>query len=236
MLSPGTSGVAYTNQSQAAPTTYSIEAWVKTSSFNGGKILGYEDVQTGWGVNYDRQIYMTNNGRIAYGIKSGGVNQVITSTVLYNDNVYHHIVATQGASGMALYVDGVLIGTNATVTPDAYNGYWRLGGGNLTGWPNAPASSALVGSSTRWRSTRRRSPPLGSPPTTTPTPWRPPPPRTSTPRRSRRARSRSLDGTDGHHHDYNVYRDGALAGSPTGTTFTDSGRTGNTPYSYTSPP
>ena len=46
---------------------------------------------------------------------------------------------------MALYVDGVLIGTNATVTPDAYNGYWRLGGGNLTGWPNAPASSALLG-------------------------------------------------------------------------------------------
>ncbi len=113
VLSPGTSGVAYSNQSQAAPTTYSIEAWVKTGSFNGGKILGYEDVQTGWGVNYDRQLYMTNNGRIAYGIKSGGVNQVITSTTLYNNNVWHHVVATQGAGGMALYVDGSLIGTNA---------------------------------------------------------------------------------------------------------------------------
>ena len=145
VLMSGTSGIAYSNQSQAAPTTYSMEAWVKTSSFNGGKILGYEDTQTGWGVNYDRQIYMTNNGRIAYGIKSGGVNQVITSTGLYNNNAWHHIVATQGADGMALYVDGVLIGTNATVTPDAYNGYWRLGGGNLTGWLNAPASSALIG-------------------------------------------------------------------------------------------
>ena len=145
VLMSGTSGIAYTNQSQPAPTTYSIEAWVKTSSFNGGKILGYEDAQTGWGVNYDRQVYMTNNGRIAYGIKSGGVNQVITSSTLYNNNVWHHVVATQGASGMALYVDGVLIGTNATVTPDAYNGFWRLGGGNLTGWLNAPASSALIG-------------------------------------------------------------------------------------------
>ena len=76
VLMSGTSGVGYSNQSQAAPTTYSMEAWVKTSSFNGGKILGYEDAQTGWGVNYDRQLYMTNNGRIAYGIKSGGVNQV----------------------------------------------------------------------------------------------------------------------------------------------------------------
>jgi hypothetical protein len=46
---------------------------------------------------------------------------------------------------MALYVDGALIGTNATVTPDAYNGYWRVGGGNLTGWLNAGGTTALRG-------------------------------------------------------------------------------------------
>jgi hypothetical protein len=141
----GSSGIGYSNQQQAAPTTFTIEAWVKTGSFNGGKILGYENAQTGWGTTYDRQLYMTNNGRIGYGILSGGVQQSILSTTLFNDNQWHHVVATQGVSGMNLYVDGVLIGTNPTVTPDAYNGYWRLGGGNLTGWPSAPASSALLG-------------------------------------------------------------------------------------------
>lgn len=146
VTSPGSSGVAYSNQAQAAPSTYSIEAWIKTNSFNGGKILGYEDVQTGWGTHFDRQLYMTNNGRIGYGIVAGGVQQTVLSSTLYNNNVWHHVVATQGAAGMALYVDGVLIGTNAAVTPDAYTGYWRLGGGNLTGWPSAPASSALIGS------------------------------------------------------------------------------------------
>jgi hypothetical protein len=143
--SPGSSGIAYTNQQQAGPTVYSLEAWVKTSSFNGGKIIGLENVQTGWGTTYDRQLYMTNNGRIAYGILSAGVQQTVITTASYNNNVFHHVVATQGAGGMALYVDGVLVGTNATVTPDAATGYWRIGGGNLTGWPSAPSSSALIG-------------------------------------------------------------------------------------------
>jgi hypothetical protein len=146
VVSPGSSGVGYTNSQQAAPTTYTMEAWIKTGSFNGGKILGYENAQTGWGTSHDRVLYMTNNGRIGYGIVSGGAQQSILSTALFNNNQWHHVVATQGAAGMALYVDGVLIGTNATTTPDAYTGYWRLGGGNLTGWPSAPASSALVGS------------------------------------------------------------------------------------------
>ena len=140
-----TSGIGYSNQSVAGPTTYSLEAWVKTSSFNGGKIIGLEDTRTGWGTVYDRQIYMTSNGRIAYSIRSGGVLQTITTVASYNNNVFHHIVATQGASGMTLYVDGVSVGTNATVTPDAATGFWRVGGGNLTGVQNAPASSALIG-------------------------------------------------------------------------------------------
>ena len=143
VLSPGASGVAYTNQQVTNPQVYSLEVFLKTTT-NGGKILGLENAQTGFGTTYDRHLYMSG-GRIAYGILAGGVQQVITSTSTYNDGVFHHIVATQGASGMALYVDGALIGTNPTVAPDAANGFWRLGGGNLTGWPNAPGASALAG-------------------------------------------------------------------------------------------
>jgi len=44
------------------------------------------------------------------------------------------MVATLGAAGMALYLDGRLIGTNATTAAAAYTGYWRVGGDTLTGW------------------------------------------------------------------------------------------------------
>jgi hypothetical protein len=144
--SAGSSGVAYTNTVGAGPSTYSLEAWINTSSVTGGKILGLENVQTGWGTTYDRQLYMTNNGRLAYGIVSGGVRTAVTSAASFNNGQWHHVVATQGATGMTLYVDGVSVGTNPTVTPDAANGFWRIGGGNVTGWANAPSSSALSGS------------------------------------------------------------------------------------------
>ena len=72
--------------------------------------------------------------------------QVISSPNTVNDGQFHHLVATQGAGGMALYIDGALVASNASViAPDAANGYWRLGGGNLTGWPSAPAASAVNG-------------------------------------------------------------------------------------------
>jgi chitodextrinase len=142
--SPGTSGVAYTNQQVTNPQVYSLELFLKTTN-NGGKILGLENTQTGWGTTYDRHLYMTS-GRIAYGVLSAGVRQVVISDNTYNDGLYHHVVATQGTDGMRLYVDGALVASNAgVIAPDAANGFWRVGGGNLTSWPSAPASSALAG-------------------------------------------------------------------------------------------
>jgi Concanavalin A-like lectin/glucanases superfamily/PQQ-like domain len=143
---PGSSGVAYSADEFTGPTTYSLETWFRSTSTSGGKLLGFENVQTGWGTSYDRQVYMTNAGHLAYGIDAGGVQHVVAPTTAYNDGAWHYVVATQGASGMALYVDGVLVGTDPTVTPDGYSGFWRLGGGNVTGWPGASTSSAVAGS------------------------------------------------------------------------------------------
>ncbi len=145
VTSPGTSGLAYSNASVAAPTTFSVETWIRTTSVVGGKIVGFEATQTGWGATFDRHVYMTNNGRLTYGIVAGGTQQTVLTAASYNDGNWHHVVATQGAAGMTLYVDGVAVGTNPTVTPDAATGFWRLGGGNLTGWSNRPTSSAMSG-------------------------------------------------------------------------------------------
>jgi hypothetical protein len=145
VTNPGTSGIAYTNAQTAGPTTYSLETWVRTTTTRGGKLIGLENVQTGWGTSYDRQLYMTNAGVISYGITSGGVRQTVSTPATYNNGAWHHVVATQDATGMKLYVDGVLRASAAFTNPDAYNGFWRVGGGNLTSWPGAPTSPALGG-------------------------------------------------------------------------------------------
>ena len=51
----------------------------------------------------------------------------------YNDNQWHHVVATQGADGMKLYVDGLQVATNAATDAASYTGYWRVGGDRCYG-------------------------------------------------------------------------------------------------------
>ncbi len=235
VVSPGTSAVAYSNQLQAAPTTYSLEAWIKTSSSEGGKILGYEDVQTGWGDNYDRQLYMLNDGRIAYGIVAGAAQQTVTSVATYNDDQWHHVVATQGASGMNLYVDRIPVGANGSaVTPDAYSGYWRLGGGNLTGWPNAPAASALAGEYDEVAVYPVELTPTQVSAHSDPLPVAPDAP-SNLHTTSVGATSVGLawDVPAGTVTGYQVYRDAVLVGSPTAAAFTDTTVNGHQSYSYT---
>ncbi|MBE7189469.1 LamG-like jellyroll fold domain-containing protein, partial [Jatrophihabitans endophyticus] len=117
----GTDGsLLSSNQSQAGPSTYSEELWFKTSTTSGGKLIGFGDSQSGTSSNYDRHIYMTNGGQLVFGVYSGGT-QTITSNQAYNDGAWHYVVATQGSSGMNLYVDGQLVGTNPTTTAQGFN-------------------------------------------------------------------------------------------------------------------
>ncbi|WP_375426342.1 PKD domain-containing protein, partial [uncultured Friedmanniella sp.] len=110
------------------PTTYSEEVWFKTTTTNGGKLIGFGDQQSGYSGNYDRHVYMENSGQLTYGVWTGQAN-TITSPTAYNNGTWHHLVATQdGTAGMKMYVDGVLVGTNPQTSNQSYNGYWRVGG------------------------------------------------------------------------------------------------------------
>ena len=134
----------YTAASVPTTSAYSMELWFKTTTTSGGKLAGYGNVATGDSSNYDRHIYMTNAGKIVYGNYDGGT-EIIQSSSSYNNGAWHHVVGTQSSSGMALYVDGNLIGTQAATTAQAYSGFWRLGGDNLNGWPSQPSSENFAG-------------------------------------------------------------------------------------------
>jgi Concanavalin A-like lectin/glucanases superfamily/PKD domain len=145
----GTSSGFAVSQTPAlpAPPDLSIETWFKTASTQGGKIVGYGSSRTGNSSSYDRHIYLTNDGRLTFGVYSNGAHTIQSSSG-FNNNQWHHVVGTLSATnGMRLYVDGALVGSDsATTAGQPFNGYWRVGGDNLNGWPNKPSSNFLKGS------------------------------------------------------------------------------------------
>jgi PKD repeat protein len=142
---PGTATVpAATPLRLWAPQIYTVEAWFRTSTTRGGKIVGYGNSSSGNSSSYDRHVYMTNNGAVVFGAYTGTPNTISSPSGL-NDGQWHHVVASQGPAGMALYVDGSLVGSNAVTTAIPYNGFWRVGGDQLNSWPNRPTSNAFAG-------------------------------------------------------------------------------------------
>ena len=137
----------YATTSQKAPNTFTEEAWFKTSTLLGGKIIGFGNNRTSASSTYDRHVYMTNNGNLVFGISSGGAAQAVTTANRYNNGQWHHLAATFGAGTMQLYVDGVLTGSKGAVTaPAAYTGYWRVDGDAIgSSWPSRPVSNTFAG-------------------------------------------------------------------------------------------
>jgi signal peptidase I len=141
-----TIGTINANASVAGPTTFSVEAWIKSTSTTGGRILGFGNAtgQTA-STTTDRQLYLAPNGKVMFGV--GATKVAIASTAAVNNGAWHHVVGTytSGPNGMKLYVDGVLQSSSGTATPVTMTGYWRAGAEDLTGWPSAPTDGYFEG-------------------------------------------------------------------------------------------
>jgi hypothetical protein len=140
----GSTGLVTSQNAVSNPQTFSIELWFNTTTKTGGKLIGFGNNQTGMSSNYDRHIYMMNDGQLVFGVWNGHTDTIQTPLV-YNDGQWHDVVATLGPSGMALYIDGRLVGTNSATTAQGYNGFWRVGGDNLNGWNLDPWGSNSQG-------------------------------------------------------------------------------------------
>ncbi len=143
------SAVSMTGSRRPVLDTFSVEAWIRTSSTTGGRILGFSANATGESPsgNTDRHLYMTNNGRVMFGVYPGSTRRTIESSAGLNDDQWHHVVGTLGSEGMTLYVDGARVASRSDVLNGRnYYGFWRIGRDVLTGWPSAPTSATLLGS------------------------------------------------------------------------------------------
>src|SRR5262249_13426165 len=111
----------------------------------GGYLMGFGSSPSGASVNKDRQIWMSNSGQLNFGIYTGS-QLIIQSPHAYNHGQWHQVVATEGATGLNLYVDGQLVANTTTTTlPRNYLGYWRVGFEAVSSWKNAPTSSYFAG-------------------------------------------------------------------------------------------
>ncbi len=130
---------------QTNPNVFTLSLWFRTASTTGGKLIGLGNAQTGTSGHYDRHLYMSNDGKVYFGCYNGSV-QTINTTLACNDNAWHYAAATLSSAGMALYIDGTLVGAKTTVTSGEINsGYWRMGFDDVTGWQGAPSSRYFSG-------------------------------------------------------------------------------------------
>ncbi|MFT3877001.1 MAG: LamG domain-containing protein [Propioniciclava sp.] len=139
------SSTASTTQSTDGPQEFTVETWFRTTSTRGGKLIGFGNAMTGSSGSYDRHVYLSNNGRVTFGVYPGAI-KTVSSAAGFNDGQWHHVVASLGKDGQSLWLDGKLVGRNVdVVSAQAYSGYWRLGGDTLGNWPNAGTSAYLNG-------------------------------------------------------------------------------------------
>ena len=122
----------------AAPASLTAVVWFKTTTTSGGKLLGFESPRTGVlaqsaGGRYDRHLYLDASGQVWFGI--GTTSPIgIKSAAGLNNGQWHMAVATLGATGISLYIDGVQVASNSSTAAGSYSGWWRAGCGNLSGW------------------------------------------------------------------------------------------------------
>ena len=128
------------------PELFTEECWFRTTTRTGGKILSFGDSDSGNSAGNDRQIYMSDDGTLTFGVWTGGAD-TISTTSAYNDGAWHHVVGSLGPGGLKLYVDGDLQGAHPGSTQaQPYSGYWRVGGDAFgPGWPNTPSSGYFTG-------------------------------------------------------------------------------------------
>ncbi|MEU9759259.1 LamG domain-containing protein [Streptomyces sp. NPDC047987] len=141
----GSNQYAYSNKRHPHPARFSVETWIRTTTAKGGRIIGFGNVTMQNSTQFDKHVYMRDDGRLVFGVYNGGA-RTITTPAAYNNGAWHHVVATQGTGGMALYVDGKLRASNSSYTVNQnYSGYWRVGGDNLNNWPGRPTSNFFAG-------------------------------------------------------------------------------------------
>ena len=115
--SGGSTSKGYTTFAEPKPDAVTLEAWVKTTSGNGGRIIGLGSSAGNSSSSYDLALYLGNNGRVNLGVRNAANSLVTTtSTQAVNDGQWHHVVGVVDAGGSSIVIDGRRSGRNQNGT------------------------------------------------------------------------------------------------------------------------
>ncbi|MCZ2403438.1 hypothetical protein IV498_09645 [Paenarthrobacter sp. Z7-10] len=81
------------------PTVITLEIWFKTT-VAGGKLIDFDNTQTGLSASYDRHLYMTDTGRIVFGVYPGAA-KTIAGPLAYNDGAWQSSIC--GSDTLTLF-------------------------------------------------------------------------------------------------------------------------------------
>jgi hypothetical protein len=117
-------GVLTTNL-QTPGNVFSLSVWFRATSQSVGQLISFGDSQSGHNGQSDRNIDI-GGGNLTFYVFPG--HQVLlTATNFVADDLWHSAVVTLSGAGMRLYLDGVMVTNNASVTTaQAYSGYWQM--------------------------------------------------------------------------------------------------------------
>ncbi|MDB5272833.1 MAG: C-terminal target protein [Chitinophagaceae bacterium] len=144
----GSTQYVSTSQSYTNPNDLSESIWFKTTTTNGGKLIGFGNTQTGGSTVFDRHIYMDNSGLVYFGVNPLSGRITINSTSSYNDGNWHLATATlSSTTGIVLYIDGTSVASSATPLGGQNNtGYYKIGYDAIGAtWPSNPTSTYFNG-------------------------------------------------------------------------------------------
>jgi hypothetical protein len=101
----------------AGAISFNIELWFKHPVAMSGTDTLIDHTYTNAAVpvySGGYRIYMNSTGTMSFGIDDDAVafdDDIITTTLTYNDNQWHHLVAVNTDAGICLYIDGRLAAT-----------------------------------------------------------------------------------------------------------------------------
>lgn len=120
-----------TSENLTAPNQFVVSLWFKTTTGNGGKLIGFSDSQNGVTINKaDREIILETDGSLRFYLKGVDTTYILTAANKYNDGEWHYVEAGYYGDGIhdaSLSVDGAKVDHKYYANAESYSGYWVIG-------------------------------------------------------------------------------------------------------------
>lgn len=126
--------ISNTNVIPTGTIRLTISTWFKTSAF-GGIIGNSSTLPTGTATNFHPVIYVGTDNKLKAKFNNGNTTPM-SSSVMVNDNAWHHAAISLNGATQSLYLDGVLVATVSGTTP-AIQTNFTIGTSFTTGWQMA---------------------------------------------------------------------------------------------------